>query len=112
MNIILNFLGLGYNNINQADVFVYDNSNNLVYNKKTYNNKLNICLEKNKVYRVVAKSLEDTIDTIIYINNNYYCFRFKRSIIHINNNPITFLLTDYHYDNLPIERGEIVLWLK
>lgn len=48
MNITLNFLGLGYNNINQADVLIYDEFNNLVYNKKTYNNKLNICLKRIK----------------------------------------------------------------
>ena len=29
MNITLNFLGLGYNNINQADVLIYDDCNNL-----------------------------------------------------------------------------------
>ena len=46
--------------------------NNLVYTKKTYNNKLNICLKKNKVYRVVAFSLNDRISTTIYINNNNY----------------------------------------
>ena len=110
MNITLNFLGLGYNNINQADVLIYDEFNNLVYNKKTYNNKLNICLKKNKVYRVVAFSLNDRISTTIYINNNNYCFRFNRSIINENSDSITFLLTDYYYDNLPIERGEIILW--
>ena len=110
MNITLNFLGLGYNNINQADVLIYDEFNNLVYNKKTYNNKLNICLKKNKVYRVVAFSLNDRISTSIYINNNNYCFRFNRSIINENSDSITFLLTDYYYDNLPIERGEIILW--
>lgn len=110
MNITLNFLGLGYNNINQADVLIYDDCNNLVYTKKTYNNKLNICLKKNKVYRVVAFSLNDRISTTIYINNNNYCFRFNRSIINENSDSITFLLTDYYYDNLPIERGEIILW--
>ena len=110
MNITLNFLGLGYNNINQADVLIYDDCNNLVYNKKTYNNKLNICLKNNKIYRVVAISLNDRITTTIYINCNNYCFRFNRSIINENPDSITFLLTDYYYDNLPIERGEIILW--
>ena len=110
MNITLNFLGLGYNNINQADVLIYDEFNNLVYNKKTYNNKLNICLKRNKIYRVEAFSLNDRISTTIYINNNNYCFQFNRSIINENSDSITFLLTDYYYDNLPIERGEIILW--
>ena len=112
MNITLKFLGLGYNNINQADVFIYDCCNNLVCNKKTYNNKLNICLDKNKVYKIVAKSLGDTIESVIYTGkNNNYCFRFSRSIIDIvNEDSITFLLTDYYYDNLPIERGEMILW--
>lgn len=110
MNITLNFLGLGYNNINQADVLIYDEFNNLVYNKKTYNNKLNICLKRNKIYRVEALSLNDRIDTNIYINSSNYCFRFNRSIINEDSDSITFLLTDYYYDNLPIERGEIILW--
>jgi hypothetical protein len=104
------FKGLGYNNHYQADVFIYDNTN-LVFESKTYNGHVNVCLCPNKVYKIVARSLGETIMYHIYvINDKKYVLPFKRSIINHINNSITFRLTDYHYDNLPIERGEIILW--
>ena len=114
-NIKLKFYGLGYNNNYQADILVYDINNNIVYEGKTYNSEIIICLEKNRVYKLVANSLGDIICTIFYIGNNCeYNFAFNRAI---NTNirkdsSITFLLTDYYYNNLPIERGEIILWQK
>ena len=112
MNITLNFLGLGYNNINQADVLIYDICDNQVFEGITYNNLLTIKLCKNDFYRLIAKSLDEEINIVFYVGiNNDYCFRFPRSIFENDiDKSITFLLTDYYYDNLPIERGEIILY--
>ena len=106
----LKFYGLGYNNINQALVYIYDINNNLIYEKETFNSELYVCLNENTVYKIVAKSNNEILNTYFYVNNNdIYVFSFKSSIY---GRTITFLLTDYYYSNLKIERGEIILWQK
>ena len=37
---------LGYKNYNQADVIIYDECNNIIYNQKTYNGRITISLNK------------------------------------------------------------------
>ena len=105
--ITLNFIGLGYNEHNQANVKIYD-KDNLIVNRKTYNNKLNVCFKTNKVYKLIAKSCRGIIYACFYVNesNNCYTFTFCNCS---TNRPriITFLLTDSNYRNLPIEKGEI-----
>lgn len=111
----IKFYGVGYNRAYQASVVIYDDSNRKVFNGVTYNGEIKVCLRKEPVYRLVSSFMNDCIDTNIYIGNNCcYCFRFRNSIIVENNdsNQVTFFLTDYYYDNLPIERGEIILWPK
>ena len=104
----LKFYGLGYNDINQAYIKIYD-KNSLIYCGKTYNNELKVDLKECKIYKLIAKSNSEILTAYFYVTDRYeYSFVFN-SIIYINN-PITFLLTDYYYNNLPIERGEIILW--
>ena len=106
------FFGLGYNNHYQADVFVYDD-NNLVYEGKTYNSKIRICLKKYKKYKLLAKFLNSYLTYCFYVDSDRsYFLCFNHSTITLSNNPITFFLTDYYYHNLPIERGELLLWPK
>lgn len=107
--IIICFNGLGYYKYCQANILLYDNLNNLVYSGQTYNGKIKITVRKNSIYKIIASIDDEIIDTYIYVNgNDKYCFSFKRSNIY---NPITFILTDYYY-NLPIERGELIIWQK
>lgn len=106
MNIKIKFYGLGYNDINQAEVFIYDINENLLFKGITYNNEINIYLEKCEVYKLVARTKTNKISKIIYVGNSkefYFSFYKFRTI--------TFLLRDYYY-NLPIERGELLLWQK
>ena len=49
-DVTLKFYGLGYNNINQADVLIYDICDNQVFEGITYNNLLTIKLCKNDFY--------------------------------------------------------------
>ena len=107
----LKFYGLGINDNYQAIVSIYDMYGNLIYEGYTYNGILIICLDINHRYRLVANSLRDTIDTYFYINTYAYLFFFRRSLLELNNS-ITLLLTDYYYNNLPIEKGELILWQK
>ena len=106
-NVKLKFYGLGYNEYFQATICIYDD-NKLIYDGQTYNGLLCICLGQNKKYKIIAKSLNEALIRYIYVDNidNYYFF-FNRSLI--NTMPITFTLKDYYY-NLPIERGELILW--
>lgn len=110
--VIIKFYGLGIDNKYQANVIIYDSYNKIVYSGNTYNGLLKISLKKNHIYRLVSNFISDQINTNIYIgNNNCYCFRFKNSILDdAESRNVTFLLTDYYYDNLVIERGEIILW--
>ena len=113
--VILKFIGTGINVFYQADVCIYDKCGNLVYEGKTYNRKLIICLKKNEVYRLVAKSYGEAIINAFYVNekDEEYVFFFKRGIFKSNNlRTITFLLTDANYGNLQIEKGEMILWQK
>ena len=114
-NIYLRFVGLGYRNINQANVFVYDEYNNVICNKKTYNGYIKVCLNTNKKYRVYVVSLSEVINSYFYVTNynTNYIFAFPRSkcINTMVSRPITFLLKDYYY-NLLIEKGNMILWQK
>ena len=106
----LKFYGLGYYNVNQALVSIYDINNNLIYEDTTYNNELYFCINEYMLYKIVAKSNYETLNTYFYVNDmDEYIFNFNNSIYR---RPITFLLTDYYYSNLKIERGEIILWQK
>ena len=117
IKIKLKFIGTGYNNDYQACVKIYD-FNTLLYQKQTYNGKLTINLKENKLYKIVASSCDETINTSIYItkNSQIFIFKFNRGVLQ-NNYPtnirtITFLLNDANYDNLPVEKGEMFLWQK
>jgi len=112
----IKFIGLGYNNIFQANVKIYNDKNKLIYQGKTKNNELILCLKPNKTYYLTASVLSSYIDTIFYVNDyqNDYIFIFNHAIIRDNTEKktITFLLTDYYYDNLKIEKGEMIIWTK
>ncbi|MBO5530249.1 MAG: hypothetical protein J5970_02515 [Bacilli bacterium] len=102
------FLGLGYNNFNQACINIYDCNNKLIFEGKTYSNEIDLCLEECNVYRIVVISNNIKLVTSFFVNDNS---RYKFNL-NIRNNPITFILTDFYYENLPIERGELLLWQK
>ena len=104
----LEFLGLGYNNYNQACIDIYDCNNNLIFEGITFNNEIVLCLYDCNVYKLVALSNNTRLVTSFFVNNtSKYIFDLS-----INNNPITFKLKDSYYENLPIERGELLLWQK
>lgn len=107
--IILKFLGLGYNDVFQAKVKIYNDKKQCIKSGKTYNGKISVFLEENQVYTLVAISKNEVINKRFYIDKNQYtyCFYFPRSIVN-NNNIITFRLTDFYYKDLPIEKGEMI----
>ena len=100
------FIGLGFNN--KTYISIYDCNNNLIFEGVTCNNQIDLCLEECNAYRIVVISNNIKLVTSFFVNNNS---RYKFNL-NISNNPITFILTDFYYKNLPIERGELLLWQK
>lgn len=107
--IILKFNGLGYGDKCQAGILIYDSNGNLIIKKDTYNGIVKVCLDKNEVYYLYARSLNEVIKTCFYVDKNCYIFHFPRSIY---SDIFTFLLYDSSYEGLKIEKGELLLWQK
>ena len=106
----IRFYGLGYDNKHQAYIKIYDVSNNLIYVGQTYNGQIDVLLNKYSLYHLIAEICNDIIDIYFYTNQEEYTFYFNRGVIKFRT--ITFLLTDYYYNNLKIERGDLIIWQK
>jgi len=107
--VTLKFIGTGYKDIYQANIKIYDMNNKLIYDCYTYNGYINIYLKECCYYKVNATLNDEILNGAIYINKDMYTFIFNRSYIS-NSTITTFILTDYNYNNLPIEKGELILW--
>lgn len=104
---ILKFIGAGYKNKYQVKVKIYDKDKK-IFEGTTYNGELKIDLKENKIYKIEAIFLNEKICTNIYITKKCkYTFIFTHIIF--NPKTITISLVDLYY-NLPIEKGEIILW--
>lgn len=101
---IIKIVGMGYKDNYQAKIDIYDINNNLIESKKTYNGICNVCLNKNKIYKVYISSFIGNMVRYFFTNQKefifFYCFE-KR---------IIFTLTDQFYNNLPIMKGELFLY--
>lgn len=114
-NIKIRFLGVGYNEYCQPFVCVYDECNNLIYEGCAYNACISIDACVGSLYRVVAKTNNSRIFGAFYVNcrENLYTLAFPNAFYEAEEEEeeiVTFRLTDYYYESLPIERGEILLW--
>ena len=101
----IKIIGLGYKDINQAIIDIYK-GNKLIISNKTYNNELDVILDENKTYKLIATTFDKQVITSIFTNTDCYYVNFNFL------NPVTFKLTDFYYKNLPIERGTLILWQK
>ena len=93
------FIGLGYNSYNQTNITIYQ-GNKKIFEGRTYNNEIELCLEENNAYIIKTNS---TYFNFYVDKNDTYYFSFLNPI-----RTITFILIDSY--NYPIERGEIILW--
>lgn len=98
----LRFIGTGYNNFYQAYIKIFNDE--LVYEGKTYNGKINVCL-KEGLYKIEVYFLKKQIFYLFISKNKTYTLILDNALY----KTITISLVDFYY-NLPIERGEIILW--
>ena len=111
MNILLRFYGLGIKDIMQANIKIM-NDCDVAFDGVTYNGQVAVCLKPCCVYTLYAYSYGEEININFYVDNKRDCyyFYFPRSIY--SNRVITFLLMDFNYPDLLIERGNLILWKK
>ena len=112
-NVKLKFIGTGVCSFYQAHVCIYDECNNLVYEGDTNNGCLCVNLCINRLYKVYACTRCERLFGAFYVRCNKceYCFPFTSAFSQIEEEDnITFQLTDAVYENLPIMRGDMILW--
>ena len=109
----IRFIGTGYNNYYQANVKIFDMNNKLVYKGCTFNGRIDVCLKENCCYKLNAALNNQIINAVLIVGKEcnyeyifYNCCLNEKS----NTEEITFLLTDYYYNNLPIERGNLLIY--
>lgn len=109
--IIIKIFGLGLGNEAQAILILKDDNNEILYEEKTYNGKAEFCLIPNRLYQLLIISKYNRKKIVFYVDNKRccYCFNIFNDLIP---KKVIFQLTDANYFNLPIEKGELVLWLK
>ena len=101
---IIKFIGTGYNNHYQAHIKIL-NKNILVYEGITYNGEINICLEEGIIYKIEVYFIKKEIYYLYISKNKKYTFVLDNALY----KTITISLVDFYY-NLPIEKGEMILW--
>ena len=104
---ILKFIGTGINDNYQVNLEIYDKKKKII-SSKTYNGEICLLLEKNKIYKMKYSFLNRKKYINFYTNSNKFIFNLNNNIL---NRTITLSLKDYYY-NIPIEKGEIILWQK
>ncbi|MBP3635891.1 MAG: hypothetical protein J6J17_05540 [Bacilli bacterium] len=101
------------------NIKIYDSYNTLIYCGNTDESGTMYFKPKYYgVYKVIITNKKNIyprkLCSSILIYNNYchtFLFSFYKCLKN-KNNPITIILTDKNYKNLPIEKGEILLWPK
>lgn len=80
-----------------------------IFENKTYNGEIYLKLKEKEAYSLNIYSMQGNKHIYFYVdkNINKYVFSLFNSI-----KIVTFQLTDANYYNLPIEKGELLLWIK
>ncbi len=108
-NVTIRLLGVG-NSIFQPEVVIYDEFGSLVYSGYAYNGMGQVMLCCNRCYRVIAKYCCAQTVAVIYIGKNDIYGINMNTCCQNDENLVTFTLSDANYSNLPIEKGEVILW--
>ena len=103
----IKIIGLGIGDKAQGFVKISHNGILLVEDK-TYNGEVVVCLRENEAYDLDIYSLQGNRHIYFYVDQKRECFVFCLFLLR----KITYQLTDANYYNLPIEKGELLLWTK
>lgn len=103
-NILIHINGLGICDSFQANISIFNSSFDEIYEGRTVDGNVFVSIEAKNAYLLSVCSLRGNFHVIFYVDckRECYCFSYPSTRI------ITFQLTDANYDNLPIERGEII----
>lgn len=87
---------------------LYDINNNLVHESNTINNESLININKGiyKVYIFYGSNYLGKMVIKYKKDNEIFVFKISKSYYH----QVIFRLLDYNYDDLKIEKGNIILW--
>ena len=111
---MIKYVGAGYQDYFQPYIEIYNKYNECIYSGYTYNGKITVCLKIGTYYKIKAFLNGQIINNVFYTNyyQKSYSFVLTHTLKRQNQNNITFLLTDKNYFNLPISKGELILWQK
>ncbi len=111
--IMIKFMGMGLCSKCQAQVSIYDMKGCLIAKGCSNKGEFCFCAKEGNCYKV-CYSINGLINCkTIYVNNSWNVYPILYQVV-VNNRqlPITFLLTDQSYANLPISKGVMMLWQK
>ena len=108
-HVTIKLLGVG-NFLYQPEVCIYDEYGSLAYSGYAYNGMVQVSLCCNRCYRIIAKCCLAQTTAVIYIGRNDIYGINMNTCCQNEENIITFTLSDANYSNLPIEKGEVILW--
>lgn len=108
-NVTIRLLGVG-NSIFQPEVVIYDGSGCIVYSGCAYNGMVQVMLCCDRCYKVIARCCLAQTAAVIYIGKNDIYGINMNTCCQNDENLVTFTLSDANYSNLPIEKGEVILW--
>lgn len=111
IDIIIKIVGLGIGNEAQGSLFLTDYENKQFYKEKTYDGMVKFSLKANCLYKLIIISCQGRRVISFYVDRKRKCYRFN-IFDNIFTRKIIFQLTDANYKDLPIEKGEIILWQK
>ncbi len=103
----IKFLNCNSTNIN---IKIYNTNNDLICEKQVIQNKIELDLPNN-IYIIHIYNNNCLIaKTVLIIKDNYKCITYEFNNTKTRQlNIKTFILDDYHYSGLKIERGSLLL---
>ncbi|MBR4231325.1 MAG: hypothetical protein IKR74_04140 [Bacilli bacterium] len=107
--ITIKFMGMGACPKCQAKVTIYNLNGQKIASGYTKCGIFVFCGKDKDFYKIVFTINGITNCRTIYANSNYYPIMYQSIIF---SRRVTFLLTDQFYANLPINKGEMILWQK
>lgn len=90
-------------------IYIYNKEKQLFFKGKTQaDGTLKIYLPKREVFKIIVTSKWETVNIVLWVSENLDIP--IPILLHKPASLINFILKDAFYENLPIEKGGILLW--